>query len=467
MTETKPTKKVILVVDDQEELRKSIARILKIAGYATLEASSGKAALQILAMEHVDLVISDIRMPEMNGIELLHNVKRAYKAPFVMMTGFSEIIETTEAYEIGADGFLMKPFQQADLLKTLQEAFESRRRKEEAAKSPDAGITLSQRYCAIPVTEFVTGREIRFPIYLRLSDEKFVRIAFCGEDLPSGKIETLKQKGVFFLYLERNDFRSYVAFTSKLSQSIVAGKEIETTRKARFLRHCSEVILEYGFQQHVDQDIFNFAKANIEQSLSILSDEPQILNLLETLTSHSTALYSHSIAVALVSSLSAKAMGWESSPMFFRLVAAAVFHDIGKRDLDPELLKKPLHAMTPEEKTLYEAHPQKGAELLAAVEGMPTEIPQIVAHHHEQCDGAGFPAGLGTSKIHPVAKVISAADEFCKWFRGAPGYGEGCPPERAIAEMERRNRADGNLSVKWDALPAIKKVFDEYARKAS
>ncbi len=454
----KDKKLTILVVDDQAELRKSIIRILKIAGYNTIEAPDGKVALHLLGTEKIDLLISDIRMPEMHGIELLHSVRRTYGLPFIMMTGFSEIIETTEAYEIGVDGFLLKPFKQPDLLTAIQDAFESRRRKQAKAKNIESSV-ISDQYCGIPVDEFVSGREIKFPIFLRLSEEKFVRIAFCGEDLPASKIDGLKAKGIKFLYLERGDFKTYVSFTSKLSEAILAGKEIESSKKAKFLKHCSEMILEFGFQQYVDKDIFDLARTNVEQSLSILTDDKLLLSLLETLTAHSTPTYAHSMAVALVASLTAKAMGWESSPLFFRVVSGGIFHDIGKKDLDQAILIKARPQMTSEEITLWETHPQLGAELLSAIEGLPAEIAQIVAHHHELCDGSGYPTGLGSSRIHPVAKVIATADEFCKWYRGGPGYGDGRSPAMAIGEMEKKNSVQGSSSVKWEALTALKKVF--------
>lgn len=453
-------KKTIMVVDDQAELRKSIVRILKVAGYDTIEATNGKIALHLLGTEKVDLIVSDIRMPEMHGIELLHNVRRKYGLPFVMMTGFSEIIETTEAYEIGVDGFLLKPFQQSSLLSTIQDAFKSREKNEKPkSEASTSAAILSDQYCGIPVDEFVSGREIKFPIFLRLSGEKVVCIAHCGEDLPASKIESLKAKGIKFLYLQREDFKKYVLFTAKLSEAVLSGREIELSRKARFLRHCSEMILEYGFQQHVDKEIFDLARKNVEQSLSLLTDDKSLFELLESLTSHSTPTYAHSVGVALVASLMAKTMGWESSLLLFRVVAGGIFHDIGKKDIDQKLLSKTRSEMSTNEVRIIETHPRAGADMLSAVQGIPDEIVQVVAQHHELCDGSGYPNGLGSSRIQPVAKVIAVADEFCKWYKGAPGYGNGCTPARSISEMENKNSSPGSSSVKWEALPALKKVF--------
>lgn len=448
-------KRKILLVDDQPEMRKSAHRILRLAGYEVVEAEDGRKAISMFSAENPDLVLSDLRMPAMDGIELLHELRKTSAVPFVLMTGFAEMIQSAEAYEMGVDGFLLKPFQQKDLLTTLEDALSSK------AKAPASGATgneasVKELYCGIPVGEFVSGREIRYPIFLKLSESKFVRIAFCGEDLSSAKIAELQQKGIRFLYLQREDFKQYVAFASRLATIVLANEGIAASRKAAFLRHSSEVILEFGFQQHVDQAVFELARVNIEQSLSLLTDNSPLLEILDSLTSHSTKLYAHSVGVALVACLTGRAMGWESSPLFFRLVSGAILHDIGKRDFPAPLQEKDESAMSAEELELWKEHPRLGAECLAKLENIPAEILQIVLHHHELSDGSGFPAGLTGPKIHPVAKVIAGADEFFKLYRGESE--PGLPPAEVIERLEKKNKKFGSFP-RLEFLAALKKAF--------
>jgi DNA-binding NtrC family response regulator len=105
------TAKRILVVDDDEIFRTALKSTLEAEGYQIAVAANGKIAQNLIGVETFDSVISDIRMPEVNGIELLHFAKRTRpELPVILMTGFAELEETNEAFQLGANQFLSKPF---------------------------------------------------------------------------------------------------------------------------------------------------------------------------------------------------------------------------------------------------------------------------------------------------------------------------------------------------------------------
>ena len=111
--------KKVLVVEDDDFFRDSICDVLK-GKYSVLQAPNGKSACEILTLSDVDLVISDIQMPEFSGIELLEWSKKNKPVPFVIMTGFSTLLETQSAFDLGAQGFIAKPFKIADLMNNLK-----------------------------------------------------------------------------------------------------------------------------------------------------------------------------------------------------------------------------------------------------------------------------------------------------------------------------------------------------------
>ena len=103
--------KVILIVDDEEDILELLSVILHDEGLRVLAASNGVEALGILAEEKIDLVISDVRMPQMNGIELLTELKnKGPHPPVVFISGYSDISEE-EAYALGVARFIFKPFE--------------------------------------------------------------------------------------------------------------------------------------------------------------------------------------------------------------------------------------------------------------------------------------------------------------------------------------------------------------------
>ena len=114
----------ILAVDDSSTMRKIVSLALKGAGHEVTEAEHGKDALAKLCAAAFDLVILDINMPEMNGIEFLKarsGVPNAAKAPVIVLTTQDEEALRTEALSLGAKAFLAKPFQKEELLAKVKE----------------------------------------------------------------------------------------------------------------------------------------------------------------------------------------------------------------------------------------------------------------------------------------------------------------------------------------------------------
>jgi len=102
-------KRNILVVDDKDFMRESISEVLSRKGYDVKTASGGHEAMEIFTREFFDLVISDYKMPQMNGVELLQSVKNINPdVPFLIFTGFGDIPTAVEAMEKGAFTFLEK-----------------------------------------------------------------------------------------------------------------------------------------------------------------------------------------------------------------------------------------------------------------------------------------------------------------------------------------------------------------------
>ncbi|MEW5702407.1 MAG: response regulator [Candidatus Zixiibacteriota bacterium] len=108
--------KTLLIVDDDPRIRGLLTQALDALGYHTIEAANGREALGIARRENVDCVIADIKMPEIDGLTLLHHLKSERpQLPVVMITGFAFQQHKAEAADAGADGFLMKPFRLAKI----------------------------------------------------------------------------------------------------------------------------------------------------------------------------------------------------------------------------------------------------------------------------------------------------------------------------------------------------------------
>jgi two-component system response regulator HydG len=117
----------ILVADDDTGMRESLVRALRREGFTVVAADDGTAALDALRRGHVDLLVADLRMPGLDGLELLRAAKLvAPETEIVVISGHGTVEEAVEAMKEGAYDFLTKPFDRAALIRTVRQALERR-----------------------------------------------------------------------------------------------------------------------------------------------------------------------------------------------------------------------------------------------------------------------------------------------------------------------------------------------------
>lgn len=116
---TRPLK--IMVVDDEVSVTTVLDRILTEEGYQVIVANSGKAALKTLDEIVPDLIMLDIKMPEMDGYETLDRIKQEYEeVPVIMLTAVPDPVSINKSINLGADDYIRKPFRSAELLARIK-----------------------------------------------------------------------------------------------------------------------------------------------------------------------------------------------------------------------------------------------------------------------------------------------------------------------------------------------------------
>ena len=126
----------LLLVDDEASILSSLRRLLRPAGYVIHTAESGRAGLEILEREPVDLVISDMRMPEMNGAQFLEQVRQRWPATMrILLTGYADVSSTIDAINRGEIyRYISKPWDDNQLTLTIRDALETSRLRDENAR---------------------------------------------------------------------------------------------------------------------------------------------------------------------------------------------------------------------------------------------------------------------------------------------------------------------------------------------
>jgi DNA-binding response OmpR family regulator len=119
-------KKTILVVDDDKSILRTFSRILQKSGYEIDTAETGKEAMEKTEKRHYDLALVDIRLPDIDGTELLAKLKKPLQQTVkIMITGFPSLETGVKALDEGADAYLVKPVKPQELLALLEEKLKS------------------------------------------------------------------------------------------------------------------------------------------------------------------------------------------------------------------------------------------------------------------------------------------------------------------------------------------------------
>ncbi len=175
----------ILIVDDERNVRLTYRVALEIEGFEVSEASSGAEALAFLGESTYGLAILDLRMPEMDGLDLLHRMRaQQNNTPVIIVTAFGDVAHAVEAMKLGAIDFLQKPIRPEDLRAITEEIF-----LRHATGNP-AEAAADDTYAA----HFLEAKRL---INLQLFDAAWKHLARALE-LNAGSPEALNLAGIYF-----------------------------------------------------------------------------------------------------------------------------------------------------------------------------------------------------------------------------------------------------------------------------
>lgn len=135
----------LLIVDDEERFLYSMETLLTRKGYTVQTASSGARCLEILSEKQVDVMILDIKMPGLDGLEVLKRVKQAYPLiEVILLTGHATVESAVEGLKCGAADFLMKPISASDLIEKVRDAYARRRAAEKKIQEAQSKRFMQQ-----------------------------------------------------------------------------------------------------------------------------------------------------------------------------------------------------------------------------------------------------------------------------------------------------------------------------------
>lgn len=152
----------ILIVDDEEGMRKSLSILFKKEGYQISQAENGEAALRYLESKNIDLVITDLRMDGMRGTDLLESITRKeLKVPVIIMTAYGTIESAVSAMKAGAYDYITKPFEYEEILHRAKKAVEMNETNREMGTLLRSRVTVKDQDFSMIIGESTAVRGIK------------------------------------------------------------------------------------------------------------------------------------------------------------------------------------------------------------------------------------------------------------------------------------------------------------------
>ena len=440
----------VLVVDDESSIRELLTELLQFEGYTVLSAHSGELALQTLESGPVDVMLTDLKMPGMGGLELLGRAREVCADMVaVMMTGFGTVEAAVTAMKHGAFDFLLKPFEPEAVLVVVRKALSQLRLRRENSE-------LREELNLYQLSEAIAGN---MPL-----DKKLSTVAELVQ-------ENFGVEGVSIVTQERSGNAPFVTRHQ-------SGQSPKLQWPALFDAHRrGESVLGSGTEFALDQEPASFASVPMKvggnligmlsvhhrdsedaisasqyRALSVYSgraaeaieaDRAQralketftetIEGFARALEAKDTYTAGHSDRVAEYSALIACEMGLEM-PEIDRVRHGGLLHDIGKIGIRSTELNKP-QKLAPDEYLMFQSHPVIGRRIIEPISFLVYLVP-CVYHHHESFDGSGYPERLSGEDIPLEARILSVADSYDAMTTDRP-YRKALPHDIALKELKR------------------------------
>ncbi len=452
----------LLIVDDESSISEILGCYLQNKGYTVTTASSAEEAFGIVNKMSIDLVVSDIKMPGLSGVEFLKKVKENHPSiPVLLTTGFPTLDTAIEALKLGAYDYLTKPF-------NLEEIFEKVRRALQSRKLEEDNLLFSKLISLHEITKTLSST-------LDINDLNFKFLDFSAKmtKADGGALMLINHNGRLGLTLTIGGEFNKEFFLQKsfLSASKYVAKNSEPLFFNRGMTGFPEEILPVPSEiqsfisfplktpsatlgvlhliRHKEQDLFTNLDLEI---INVLSSQASISienvrlyqnirdNYLKTIRAFALAVeakdeytHGHSENVMKYTMILAKHLGLPDHEL--ELVKyAGLLHDIGKIGISETILNK-TSRLTMDEFNKIKRHPELGARIIADVPFLKSLVP-LVLHHHEFYSGEGYPAGINGSDIPFGARILSVADAYEAMTSNRP-YRKALQQEIAFSILEK------------------------------
>ncbi len=462
----------ILVIDDEEGIRDWLSFELGRQGYLVITAENGRIGIEKVKKERFDIAIIDMKMPEMDGVTVLEELKRVDSdIEVIISTGYATMETAIESMRRGACDYITKPYNVEEISIIVEKAIEKQRLKETIAlyeiskailstvdfdrllkiiinltmkvlKSDDASLMLFDKEKKLFVA--AASYEITIEYDKKAKFEAGKRIAgwVVKERKPLLLIGDLKNDSRFKDIEGREEIKSSMVIPLIGKDEVMGALNINRIKD-------EEPFTENDLRKagiFASQIALAVENANLFKELNTLyiSAIRSLANAIDAKDSytnkHSERVTEMAVAIAEEMELSTQEIQ--------KIQLASQIHDLGKIGIHDYIVKKK-GKLTDKEMEEMKSHPLKGAQILEPFESL-KDISQIIKQHHESYDGNGYPDKIKGNEILLEARIIAVADAYDA-MTSDRSY------RQALTKEEAKEELISNINKRFD--PDIVKAF--------
>lgn len=408
--------KILLVEGDhnQKHLYTVILENLN-PNVVVVEADSGNHAIEMLDRdsEAFDIIISDYKMKDGDGYKLFKYIEhKQLEIPFMIISADQgdEFLEDSVFMDSEHFMFFEKPMTESVLRNAVSSYIEI---DMQTSFDPE---DISENFCKIQTLFFLRFNKTEVPIYLKLSNKKFVKLFHEQSKFGPEEVDRYLKRGVDYLYIARSDYDEFkVTLGSTPFLSQIEGDDMDLSPSGKWSRTqavFSALLVNYG----IDKEVLDKGFLIIEGIRKKVEIDPDLKSLVGLVKNSENFYSDHGLLTALLCEMLTDKLEWGSKENLEKLVLAAVFHDV---TLDPDIANimesldmDMISSLSKEEQDQYFSHSKDISDLLNENESVHSEVATIVYEHHERPDGTGFPKGSTSKDIHPLSAVFILVHDF-------------------------------------------------------
>lgn len=277
---------------------------------------------------------------------------------------------------------------------------------------PDQSTFSETELLVVNKADIIPGLPLPADVFVRLPTGRYVLVAKRGAKSSLHDLHVAEKEETESFYIRRSDFQACVDNNLRIAGILSRKSEIPVERRAEFLKVAVDSVFKeienLGFRaESLDQ-----TRATINSVLNMISSKEDYLKLMEKVNSLPGNYVRDAIAVSALAVLIGRRMGWQQSANLEKLALGGMLRDVGLKEISPLIIAKARKDMTTDERTTWETHPYRSAEILRTISGVPVEVIAMALEHHENGLGMGYPRKIRDFRMNPYSKIICLVDAY-------------------------------------------------------